>query len=144
MTPAGRSEEKPGRDRIIAIADSLVDHRDTTEERSDAAEGWISFRVAGRTLALPVSHIRGVHRAGHITPLPRAPRAVRGLTNLRGRVIAVIDLAAQLGLGTTAIDGTSRVLDAEIGSRRLGLLAETTVFDQPFSSCSGRRNTASP
>jgi len=126
MTPVERAEDKASRDRILAIADSLVEDREAVEEQGERAEGWISFVVADRVFALPVSHIRGVHRAGHITPLPRAPQAVRGLTNLRGRVIAVLDLAVQLGLGETHLDEASRVLDSEFGRRRLGLLAERT------------------
>ena len=51
---------------------------------------------------------------------------MRGLTNLRGRVIAVVDLAAQLELASTEIDERSRILEAEIGRRRLGLLTERT------------------
>ncbi len=126
MTGADRSGEAQGRDRILAIADSLVDDHDVAAEETESPEGWISFALAGQGFALPVSHIRGVHRAGHITPLPRAPRSVRGLTNLRGRVIAVVDLATQLDLDATKIGSVSRILDAEIGRRRLGLLVERT------------------
>ena len=123
---ADGAREPEGRDRILAIADSLAEHDAAQAADSEHADGWISFRLAGRAFALPVSHVRGVHRAGQITPLPTSPAAVRGLTNLRGRVIAVIDLAAQLGLGEVTIDDRSRILDAELGRRRLGLLAERT------------------
>lgn len=115
-----------GRDRILAIADSLAEQGKAPATASEESVGWIAFHLAGRAFALPVSHVRGVHRAGHVTPLPNSPSAVRGLTNLRGRVIAVIDLAAQLELGATEIDERSRILEAEIGRRRLGLLTERT------------------
>ena len=118
--------EPESRDRILAIADSLAEQGEEEGGENDDRSGWISFQLAGRDFALPVSHVRGVHRAGHITPLPNSPGSVRGLTNLRGRVIAVIDLAVQLELGTTEIDERSRILDAEIGRRRLGLLTERT------------------
>lgn len=118
--------EAEGRDRILAIADRLAEHGDETAGEVEQRAGWISFQLAGRDFALPVSHVRGVHRAGHITPLPNSPAAVRGLTNLRGRVIAVIDLAAQLEIGVTEIDARSRILDVEIGRRRLGLLTGRT------------------
>lgn len=122
--PTEGPREPEGRDRILAIADSLADQGEMLEGDSEERAGWISFRLCGRSFALPVSHVRGVHRAGQITPLPNSPAAVRGLTNLRGRVIAVIDLATQLGLGATEIDGRCRILEAEIGRRRLGLLSE--------------------
>lgn len=121
---AGREPES--RERILAIADRLAEHKDGEESEREQATGWISFRLDGRAFALPVTHVRGVHRIGHITPLPQSPAAVRGLTNLRGRVITVLDLAQRLALGKTEIDFRSRILDAEVGGRRLGLLTERT------------------
>ena len=118
--------EPEGRDRILAIADSLAEQGEERESQAEESAAWISFHLAGKSFALPVSHVRGVHRAGQITPLPNSPTAVRGLTNLRGRVIAVVDLAAQLALGSTDIDERSRILETEIGRRRLGLLTERT------------------
>ena len=118
--------EPEGRDRILAIADSLAEPSEEVENQNEESAGWISFHLDGRSFALPVSHVRGVHRAGRITPLPNSPDSVRGLTNLRGRVIAVVDLAAQLELASTEIDERSRILEADIGRRRLGLLTERT------------------
>lgn len=118
--------EPDGRDRILDIADSLAETGEPAAGERERRAGWISFRLGGQSFALPVTHVRGVHRAGHITPLPNSPPTVRGLTNLRGRVIAVIDLATELELGATAVDERSRILDAEIGRRRLGLLTERT------------------
>ena len=125
MKPVGVPREGAGSDRILAIADSLVDKGDAQAEEHDEVTSWISFRIADRDFALPVSHVRGVHRLGHVTPLPRSPRAVRGLINLRGRVLALIDPAVQLGLVKTPIDAASRVLDTELEGRRLGLLVES-------------------
>lgn len=123
-TDTGRDPES--RERILAIANRLAEHKDGEDGDRETPAGWISFRLADKTFALPVTHVRGVHRAGHITPLPQSPSAVRGLTNLRGRVITVVDLALRLGLGKTEADGRSRILDAEHGGRRLGLLTERT------------------
>lgn len=124
MATDRRPAEK--RDRILAIAERLAEGGEEATGEREKSAGWISFHLAGRAFALPVTHVRGVHRAGHITPLPGSPAAVRGLTNLRGRVIPVIDLAVELELGVTAVGGRSRILDAEIGPRRIGLLTERT------------------
>lgn len=118
--------EPESRDRILAIAESLAEQSEILDEGAEESAGWISFRAGGRGFALPVSHVRGVHRAGRITPLPASAAAVRGLTNLRGRVITVMDLAVHLTLGVTEVDSRSRILDAEIGRRRVGLLTERT------------------
>lgn len=84
----------------------------------------VLFRVAGERYALPLDAVREV-----VLPqppfarVPRCSEAVRGVMNLRGRVVAVVDLAPLVGLAPQALapaQGHVLVLDRE--KRTLGLL----------------------
>jgi purine-binding chemotaxis protein CheW len=84
----------------------------------------VLFRVAGERYALPLEAVREV-----VVPqppfarVPRASEAVRGVMNLRGRVVAVVDLAALVGLPPQPLAGGSgHVLVLERDRRALGLL----------------------
>jgi purine-binding chemotaxis protein CheW len=84
----------------------------------------VVFRVATERYALPLSAVREV-----VVPqppfarVPRASEAVRGVMNLRGRVIAVVDLAALVGLPAQRLDAASgHVLILDAGKRALGFL----------------------
>jgi purine-binding chemotaxis protein CheW len=84
----------------------------------------VVFRVAGERFALPLDAVREV-----VVPQPpfaRVPRvsdAVRGVMNLRGRVVAVVDLASLVGLAPQPLTGgTGQVLILDQGKRALGLL----------------------
>ncbi len=57
-----------------------------------------------------------------LTRIPRAPRALKGVMNLRGRVVPVIDLAALLQLDTTQSQIATKIVLMELGRRELGLL----------------------
>lgn len=57
-----------------------------------------TFLLGAQEFALPVSEIQEVVRHLTTTPVPLAPRAVRGLANLRGTVATSIDLRRRLGL----------------------------------------------
>ncbi len=50
-------------------------------------------RIADRDLAMDLRFVDEVFRTGYVTPIPKAPSCFVGLTNLRGRVIPVIDPA---------------------------------------------------
>lgn len=63
-----------------------------------AASGWCTFTVAGRLCGLDVTRVQEVLRPQPVTSLPLAPPAVRGLLNLRGRIVPAVDLRAVLGL----------------------------------------------
>jgi purine-binding chemotaxis protein CheW len=84
----------------------------------------VVFRVASERFALPLSAVREV-----VLPQPpfaRVPRssdAVRGVMNLRGRVVAVVDLAALMGLTPQPlVPGAGHVLILDQGKRTLGFL----------------------
>jgi len=55
------------------------------------------FDVAGEKMTLPLSKITEVVALPRLTPVPRTPEHFRGLMNLRGAIIPVVDLRTKLG-----------------------------------------------
>lgn len=120
---AAESREVGGREAIYRFADRLPqpEPEDLPETRP---ETWVSFRLDGETYALPVSHVREIVRVESITRVPGGPREIRGVTNVRGRVIPVVDLRVRLELAATEVTPDSRVLVAEARGRPIGLLVD--------------------
>jgi purine-binding chemotaxis protein CheW len=82
----------------------------------------VVFRVEKDRYALPLSAIREVVvPPEHLSRVPRAPPAVRGVINLRGRVVTVVGLKQLLGLGEPSTPNLKIVL-LDRGRRDLGLL----------------------
>jgi purine-binding chemotaxis protein CheW len=59
---------------------------------------FVTVRLAGQLLGVPVLLVHDVLRSQQITRVPRAPGFVAGILNLRGRIVTAIDLRARLGL----------------------------------------------
>lgn len=59
----------------------------------------VVFRVERERYALPLAAVREVVVPGVLSVVPRAPDAVRGIMNLRGRVVTVVDLKLLFALG---------------------------------------------
>ena len=55
------------------------------------------FRAGGESYALPMESVREVECVGRVTPVPGAPGFIRGLVNLRGEILPLLDLAALVG-----------------------------------------------
>jgi purine-binding chemotaxis protein CheW len=73
--------------------------------------------TVGRTrLALPMAQLRGVEPYEVVTPVPHVPAWVLGVTNVRGTVVGVVDLAGFLGLGEGPLAG-GRLLVCGAGTR---------------------------
>ncbi len=64
----------------------------------------LRMAVGGEILAVPIDDVREILQVARLTPLPRTPAFVRGVMNLRGAVVPVIDLAARLG-GPATVTG---------------------------------------
>lgn len=83
--------------------------------------------------ALDQSLVREIVPARHITRLPGAPPAVRGILNVRGTLVTVVDLASRFGRGRAAAEELSVVI-AVTESRTLGLLVDDVLDVQAYSA----------
>ncbi len=84
----------------------------------------ISFRIDEQEFCLDIMAVREIRGWTPATPLPHSPSYVRGVINLRGAVLPVIDLKARLGLGLVEPSARSVIIVVHIGSRLVGLLVD--------------------
>lgn len=78
----------------------------TSRDRFAAANAqrFVVFHMGGSRYGLPIGEVLEMANVPRTTPLPNAPDFIRGVANLRGEVLAVIDLRALLALESTATD----------------------------------------
>jgi purine-binding chemotaxis protein CheW len=65
---------------------------------SSEKDRYLTFHLGKEVYALPVLKIIEIVAFSPVTPVPRAPDCVRGILNLRGRLVPVVDLRIRLGL----------------------------------------------
>jgi purine-binding chemotaxis protein CheW len=63
---------------------------------------YLTFMVAGEMFALPIAGIKEIVEYREPTDVPMMPPFIRGVINLRGRVVPVIDLCARFARGRSA------------------------------------------
>lgn len=90
---------------------------------------FLTFRLGDEVFAIDVRNVREVLEFTSVTKIPGAPDFVRGIINLRGGVVPVVDLRVKLGMGETARAQNSCVivLDLEMGDNTvvIGALADS-------------------
>jgi purine-binding chemotaxis protein CheW len=74
---------------------------------------FLSFRSGSEACAVELPRVREIVRYEKLTRVPRAPACVRGVLNLRGNVVPVLDLAVGLGLPETPVSPQTCILIAE-------------------------------
>ena len=100
-------------------------HADPSRSRPQPAPGpadpgrtgcaLLRMAVGDDAVAVPIADVREILEVGRLTALPRTPAFVRGVMNLRGAVVPVIDLLARLGRPPAEIGRRSCVVVVEAG-----------------------------
>ena len=125
-------------------AGSLFDFADQLQRESPAVEAQspspelhlVTFVLDREEFGIPIGQVREVIRVSDITRVPQARPQIRGVTNLRGRILAVIEIRSCIGLQVAQITPRSRVVVVGIGERMLGILVDgvSQVVKVPVAS----------
>lgn len=129
--PAEGSVPSPPGDRQPTLVDALAGDAEVdtavlaSETGADTAAAsasrrFVLFSIAGATYAVLGQFVTEVERVPKITPVPRVPAWLRGVTSLRGEVVSLIDLRILLGL--------------EHASLHNGRLLVVRLLDEEFSA----------
>ena len=87
----------------------------------------ITFQIGQGDFCVDIMAVREIRGWTQATPLPHAPSYVRGVINLRGSVLSIIDLSARLGLGETAATPRHVIIVVQIGELITGLLVDAVT-----------------
>jgi purine-binding chemotaxis protein CheW len=84
----------------------------------------ITFEIGDRRLGIDIMAVREIRAWSPATPLPNVPAHVRGVVNLRGVVLPVLDLRRRLGWGTTEPGGRHVIIVVRVAGQLQGLIVD--------------------
>jgi len=91
---------------------------------TNEAKEFIAFHIGAQTFCIDIMAVREIRGWTPATPLPHAPSFVRGVINLRGAVLPVIDLATRLGLMQSEPTARHAVIVVQSAGQVVGLLVD--------------------
>ena len=94
---------------------------------ASAPSQFISFAIGDDQYGVDIMAVREIKGWSEITHLPKQPDYVRGVLNLRGVIVPIIDLRCRFGQGLTEATPLHIVIIVQIGSRQVGLLADRVL-----------------
>jgi purine-binding chemotaxis protein CheW len=97
-----------------------------------SARKLLLFRTGGRVFAVEAGAVREILPAAPSTRIPGAPAAVRGLVNVRGTLVTVVDAALAIGVGAVpapgdAVNGGGTLVLVEQASHSIGLIVDDVL-----------------
>ncbi len=87
----------------------------------------VVFHLDREEYAVPIAAVREIVRVTDVTRVPHAPAHIRGVMNLRGRILPVVEIRTRLGLTSAELTPRSRVVVVEVQQRTVGLLVDAVA-----------------
>ncbi|MHC5112248.1 MAG: chemotaxis protein CheW, partial [Planctomycetota bacterium] len=84
----------------------------------------VSFLLGDEKYGINIVNVQEIIRIDRITQMPHVPDHVRGLSNLRGHVIPIIDLRMSFALPATATTESSRIIVLSILDKTIGIIVD--------------------
>lgn len=94
------------------------------EHDAAASNELIAFRLGEQEFCVDITSVRDIRGWTKTTPLPHSSPYVKGVINLRGAVLPVVDLAARLGFQAAEPNARHVIIITQVGSQTIGLLVD--------------------
>jgi len=97
----------------------LNDHIDNIDQ-------YVIFKLDGEYYGIAINFVETIEKVLEITRLPNSPEYLKGVINLRGEVIPVIDLRKRFAMSDTTITEESRIIILSFEDIAVGILVDTS------------------
>ncbi|MDH3392414.1 MAG: chemotaxis protein CheW [Desulfobulbaceae bacterium] len=114
-------------DQVVDIEDDLYDDEDTQKDK------YLTFHLAGEEYGLDIAFVTEIIGIQKITEVPDMPDFVKGVINLRGKVIPVMDVRIRFHLSERSYDERTCIVVVDINGTAVGLVVDqvSEVADIP-------------
>ncbi len=84
----------------------------------------VVFRLGSEDFGVSISTVESIIKMQPITKMPHAPMFVEGVTNLRGKVLPVMDLRTRFGMPSQEADKDSRIIIINVNGIEVGMIVD--------------------
>ncbi len=86
---------------------------------------FVNFRLRDEEYGVDIGSVREITRVADISHIPESPSFIEGVTNLRGQIIPVVDLAKQVGLAPQEkLPESARIVVTEVKGQTVGMIVD--------------------
>lgn len=105
----------------------------TTSGQDGEPRQFLTFTLHEEEYAIDILKVQEIKGMSKITPIPNAPAHVKGVMNLRGTVVPVIDLRRRFSMASVEADNLTVIIVVNVGKQVAGLVVDTVSDVLNFS-----------
>jgi purine-binding chemotaxis protein CheW len=112
------------------ISGTTADNAQDESEKSLAGqlvdeEQLVTFKIDLEEYGVKITNVQENNRMTEITKIPRAPRYIEGIVNLRGNIIPALDLRILFGLAPKPKTDATRIIIIDINGKKTGIVVDS-------------------
>ena len=97
------------------------------DDETSLTDKYLLFNLGGEEYGIDISRVTGIEELQKITHVPDMPAYMKGVINLRGRVIPVIDLRLRFGMEDREYDDRTCIIVCDVRDMTIGLIVDTVT-----------------
>ena len=91
----------------------------------DAADEFLAFTLGGEEYGINILRVQEIRGYEPVTRIANAPDFIKGVVNLRGTIVPIVDMRIKLGLGSPTYDPLTVVIILNIAGRVVGMVVDS-------------------
>lgn len=103
---------------------SLVDQDDAVGMTGTGANQFLTFALDDQDFGIDILQVQEIKNYTRVTPIPNMPPCIKGVMNLRGTVVPIIDLRIKFNMPTTDYTQFTVIIVVNVGTRVMGLVVD--------------------
>jgi purine-binding chemotaxis protein CheW len=103
--------------------ETVTDDRENNID--DAEEQYLTFKLFDQDYGIEILEVQEIKGWSQVTPLPNSPEYIKGVLNLRGTIVPVIDLRLRFNLEAAEYDSFTVIVVVNVGGRLAGLVVDS-------------------
>jgi purine-binding chemotaxis protein CheW len=104
--------------------ENLTVHRMTEGASGDGANQFLTFALNDQEFGIEILQVQEIKNFTRVTPIPNMPECIKGVMNLRGTVVPIIDLRKKLCMLTADYNQFTVIIVVNVGSKITGLVVD--------------------
>ncbi|MCL2578850.1 MAG: chemotaxis protein CheW [Oscillospiraceae bacterium] len=118
--------------------DMMLSEAQDGQNPQDVSNKFLTFFIENKLYGLAITNVNGITQIQEITPMPELPYYVKGIINMRGTVIPLIDVNLRFGNMEQPYTDRTCIITLEISGNQVGFIVDAVeaVLDIPDESIS--------
>ncbi len=108
----------------ISTQGSNVDQLTNGTATGDGANQYLTFGLNDQDFGIEILQVQEIKNFTRVTPIPNMPECVKGMMNLRGTVVPIIDLRKKFNMVNAEYNQFTVIIVVNVGSKIMGLVVD--------------------